>query len=544
MSTQAGSGTGPYARRYSAGVIEREPFMGRAIRQSKLTVGSLFRDTGEDGSSSVTLPWQSIGAYCINNVSAKVVLALYPPGTAFVNLKPTKEALEGLQELDATERGTIKAEIDKGLSGVEQEFIDCIEEDGDRWRLFDAVRHLVVGGNHGLKIDKDSILQSIPLGQYVTWRNKRGDLLEFVVEDGLTFETMSEDLQAFAIQNGYEVSYEDNANKQPKANQKPINVYTRGVLKNGQWKVGQEMCGSLIPGTEWTYDADALPYMFIRMVALEGEHYGRSYCEDYEADLQTLDGFWQIMTEGAAAGALLKWLIRPGGSTNKKRFDETANGGSLTGEADDVHAVRADKGGDMSVARDIAQAVETRLAKIFLLYSSVQRAGERVTREEIITIRQDLEATFGGVYSNLVIAFQAPYARLKMASLTKQKRLTKLPKGAVKVTILTGDAGLGRALKSQTLDEAIGAAKNIFGDSVNEYLIVSNYLSRSFANKAIDPEGLVRTQEEVDENRQQAVQQQTVASVVPEVVKQGGAMLQQEQAAELAQEAPAPQQAL
>lgn len=529
--------TGPAQRRYGSGTVEREPVLARARRISALTIPSLFRESGANDSTSTVLPWSSFGAYCVNNFSAKNILAMYPPGTPFIKLKASKEVLAGLQELEPTQRGDLKAEMDKGLSKVEMEFIEGVEEDGDRWRLFDAMRHMAVGGNHCLKVSQDAILQSISLENYVTWRNKRGDLLEFVIEDGLTWETLDEDLQEHARQHGYEVEYEEGGNKEPKAVQKPIKVYTHGFLKKGQWTVYQELCGATVDGTKGTFTPDAMPYLFLRMIALEGENYGRSYCEDYEADLQTLDGFWQILTEGAAAAALLKWLIKAGGTVNKKAFDNAQNGQSLTGEEGDVYAVRADKGGDSQAGLNLMDRVENRLAKVFLLYSSVQRQGERVTREEIITIRQDLEAALGGVYSNQVTTFQAPYARLKLQALQRQKRVTKLPKGSTTVTILTGDAALGRMQAGQTLDEFLGSAKALLGDaSVAEYISVSNYLSRAGANKAIDTDGLVRSQEEVDANRQAMQQQALSHEVAPEVVKQAGGMIQNEQSAQIAEE--------
>jgi hypothetical protein len=511
------------AAKYNAMTPAREPYLQRARRGSALTVPSLFRENGANGSSDLTIPWQSLGAYGVNSLSAKRILAMFPPGTSFVKLDPTRETLRSMLELTPTQRGQLKAEIDKGLSLVEKELMDCMEEDGDRWRLFDATRHMMVGGNHALKLGKDSILQSIHLENYVTRRDKSGNLLEAIVEDVLAWDSLSKDIQDFAEQNGYDLDDDE-------VIQEDVRLYTHIRLCGGKYHVEQELCGACVPGTEAVYDKDALPYLFLREVVLRGEHYGRSYIEDYEADLQTLDAHWQVLTEGGAGIAQVKWLVRPGGVTNKEQFAKLPNGGVMTGTIEDVAAARSEKTGDLGFMAQQADKIEQRLERVFLLYSSTQRSGERVTREEIITMRQDLDSSLGGIYANQETTFQQPYARLKYISVTRQGRVTKLPQKAVKMRVLTGAAGLGRQKAALDETEFLLDASQIFGPEVLvPYVSVSTYLNRSAANRSIDTEGLILPEEEVQAAKQQAQLQALTASVAPEVVKQGGQMIQNTQ---------------
>lgn len=533
MNAPASIPVGPAQGRYQAYAQEREPFLDRARRISRLTITSLFREMGDNGSTSATVPWQTLGAYGVNNLSAKLVMVLFPPGIPFINLKQTKKALRDLQELDEEVRGKLKAAIDKGLSGVEQEFIEGVEEDGDRWRLFDALRHMVVGGNHCLGFNKDATLKSLPLEQYVTARDKSGNLREFVIEEPMSWETLPDDIQALCKMNGYEEAEKVSI-------QAPVNVYTHGQWKRGKWRVYQECYGQTVPGSEWTYNDDALPYLFLRMVALKGEHYGRSYCEDYEGDLQTLDGYWQLLTEGAAGIARLVWLVKSGATTNKKLFAEAANGATITGDPDEVAAARSEKGGDLAFALQILERLEARIARIFILNSAIQRNGERVTAEEIRLMARELETTLGGVYSNQVTSFQAPYARLKLASLQRQGRVVSLPKGTVNVTILTGDAALGRMQKAQSLDEFLGTASQVLATNspIASYVSISNYLERSAANRQVDTDGLILSEEAVQAKMQQQQTAALGAQVAPEVVRQAGGLMQGAQEQQQAEPAP------
>lgn len=532
---------GPAAKRYGTLTFKREPYLARARRLSRLTIPSLFREYGENESTSEIMPWQTLGAYCVNNLAAKIVLALFPPGIPFIKIKATKQALMGLSQLpDPDMRGKLKAEIDKGLSAVEVDFTEACEEDGDRYRLFDGVRKMIVGGNHGFHLQDSGILKSIPLENFVNLRDNSGTLIEAIVEDPMAFETLPDDVRQICLDNGYE----EPEDGEPATSSAPICVYSHILrIKGGQYRVYQECWGQTIPGTEHVWNEDALPYFFPPMHLLSKESYGRSFAEDYEGDLQTLDGNWQVITEAGAAIAQLKWLVKPGGVTNKKAFAEAANGAVITGDVEDVATAKAEKSGDLGFVVQQIERLETRLSKIFLLYSSIQRNGERVTAEEIATLRRDLEAALGGTYANQVITLQTPYARTKMALLQRDGRVTKLPKGTTKMRVLTGDAGLGRAQLAQSTDEFIGTANQVLGQEVvAPYINIGNYLQRAAANRSVDPEGLIKTDDQVQAEQQQAQMAAMAQNVAPEAVRQGGQMAQNSQQAALAPaaEAPAP----
>ena len=516
-------------------IFDREPFLIRARRLSRLTVPSLFRELGANATTSEILPWQSGGSYGVNNLAAKMALAMFPPGIPFIKLKQSRKALLALLDLPQDIRGDLKARIDEGLSGVEREFIEEIALDGDSARLFDALRHMLVGGNYGLKCNEDATLEGIHLENYVTLRDAGGKLYEFVTETPMAWETLPEDIQQLCRSQGYE-------EKTTLSIQPPICVYTHGKFQRGKWSVRQEVWGRTVPGSDGTYNDDALPYLFLRMGALPKENYGRSYCEDYEADLQTEDALWQIVTEGEAAIARLITLIKPGGVTNKRQYAEAANGAVITGDPADVgYPDSRGKQSDFEAALNLADRVEKRLERVFCINAAATRDAERVTGEEIRFMAQELEDTLGGAYANQVTTFQAPYARIKLNAYMRQKRVTLLPKGTVNVSIITGEAALGRYRTSQTLDEFLGSvAQDLGGPQIlAPYIRISNFLQRKAAALSLDTDGLVKSEDEVQAEQQQQQQQQMLAQVAPEAIRQGGQMVQNNQKAGLEAQAPA-----
>lgn len=523
-SATAGNGqakqaaTGTASSRYGALKVEREPFLVRGRRCAALTIPSLCRPEGDDGSTDLEVPWQNLGSYGVNNLASKEVLSLFPPGLPFFKLKQSKSVLRDLMDLPEDQRGQLKAEIGKALGEVEKEVVECIEEDGDRTVQFDAARHLIVTGNHGLHFYPDSTMRGIPLESYVTVRDKAGNLLEFAIEDALAWETVPEDVQRLCEEAGYEVKTDAKL-------QQPIKVYTHGRLEAGVWTVYQEAWGKEVPGSRGRFNKDVLPYLFLRMVALKGESYGRSYIEDYEGDLQTLDGNYQIVTEASAAIARFVQAVKPGGVTSKKALAEAPNGAVITGNADDVTTIRADKTGDLNAAWNVIQEVTGRLSKAMLLNSAVQRGGERVTAEEIRYVAKELEDALGGVYSNQVTTWQAPYARLKMAALQRRGRVTTLPKDAVSLTIITGAAALGRGGELMALDQFVGGGLNVLGkDAMATALNPRVYLSRRATALGVDTDGLVYSEEQAQAIMAQQQQTQMQQTLAPELVRQAGGL--------------------
>ncbi len=540
MSTQPANVKGPARAAYFRGQSEREAYLGRGRRISRLTITSVCREQGDTGFDSVTTPWQSFGAFAINQKSAKTVLALYPPGVPYIKVKAAKSVLDDLKDSASPDQvGALKRSIEKGLTAVEVEFAEACEEDGDRMVAFDTERHLEIIGNHCEHTMRDGKIRGIPLERYVTFRDHAGALYEAVIEDPMVWETLPDDIQAMAREAGY--TMELDATNSPVVPQKPVCVYTHLKLRDGTWTVYQEVWSKKVPGSEATYTPDALPYNFIRGISLKDENYGRSYWEDYEGDLQSLDALWQIIIEGSAAVAQLKWLVKPGGVTDKKTFANLPNGGVMTGDPEDVHAAMSEKQSEIAVAVQMAERIEQRLSRAALLYSSIQRSGERVTAQEIQTVRQDLDAGLGGVYSNAAVEWQLPRARLKMARLQATGRVTKLPKGTTKMTLATGDAALGRAVTQQAVDAFLSQAGAIFTPQVvAQYVSVRDYLERSAAANHIDPDGLIKTEDELAEDSQQQQMSALAQNVAPEVVKQGGQMVQNSQQAELAASAAPP----
>jgi hypothetical protein len=180
---------------------------------------------------------------------------------------------------------------------------------------------------------------------------------------------------------------------------------------------------------------------------------------------------------------------------------------------------------DFRVALETANRIEERLAFAFLLNSAVQRNGERVTAEEIRYMANELESALGGIYSILSQEMQLPMVNRIMFSMERKKKMPVLPKGTVKPVIVTGIEALGRGndmSKLQAFFESAAMVANLPPE-----IDKSDALKRLGTSLGIDMKGLVKTPEQIAEEQAQAQQMAMMQQALPNMVNQGGQMLQQ-----------------
>ena len=176
--------------------------------------------------------------------------------------------------------------------------------------------------------------------------------------------------------------------------------------------------------------------------------------------------------------------------------------------------------------RETIGQIKERLGFAFLMNTAIQRQGERVTAEEIRFMAQELEDVLGGVYSILSQEFQLPLVNRLMDRMSKSGRLPKLPKKIVKTTIVTGLEALGRGHDLNKLDSFVAGASQLLGPEFATYVNISDYLKRRATSLGIDTEGLIKTEEDIQQEQQEAQQQQMMSQVAPNVVNAAGKMAQ------------------
>ena len=498
------------AARYTALNTTRQPYINRARNQAKVTIPSLFPETDDVTTTQLYTPFQSVGARGVNNISAKLMLALFPPNTS--NFKLTVDDLT-LQKLTGVKDA--RGEVEKSLSAIEKKALFTLEGSGFRPTLAEVMKQLVVAGNVCLYFGDPKKARYFKLTNYVCKRAPDGKLIEAVIKETVAKAALPADVMALVEKT------QPTSKPMPSETTRPdsttVDLYTYIELRDGKYHVHQEISDLIIDGTQASYLEDEMPYLFLRFNKLDGEDYGRGYVEDYYGDLYTLESLMEAAVSGSIIMAKFIYLVDPAGTTRAEDLTKAENGAFVEGRQGDISVLQTEKQADLSIVFKMVEAIEQRLAYAFLLNTAVQRNGERVTAEEIRYMARELEDVLGGVYSVLSQSLQLRIATILLKLLENSKEIPKLPK-EVTPMIVTGIEALGRGQDLGRLNEFLATSSQVLGPQiVAQYINPDEYLKRVAASLSIDTGGLIKTEEEIQQDQMTAMAQQ----MGPDVIKAG-----------------------
>jgi hypothetical protein len=491
---------------------QRSQILARARDCAKITIPQLLPPDGSNANTTFNTPWQSLGARGVNNLSSKLILALFPPNQAFFRLK-----LDDLIVANLDAEAGAKDTAEAGMARMEQLILDEMENRTIRVGVFEACKHLIVTGNSLIFIHETDGLRVYRLDQYCVKRDPMGNVLEIVTKELVHYMALPQEVRSsITLADPREATNPD---------AKPLELFTRVVRSEtgDQWEISQEVKDTPIPTSAGTYPLDKCPYIPLRWSALAGEDYGRGLVEEYLGALNSLESLSKSVIEGSAAAAKVLVFVNPNSTTRIKKVANAANLDVIEGVGTDVTFLHMEKFADFKVALEMAKGLETQLSACFLLNSSIQRQGERVTAEEIRYMAKELEDALGGVYSVLSKELQLPLVTVVKLQMEKAQRLPLLPEDKVKLIITTGLEALGRSHDLVKLNAFTTEIQALGPDVIKEYVNVSDYITRVANGTGVDPKGLVKPEEEVVAARQAAAQQATQAQLMSDGIKSGAA---------------------
>lgn len=497
---------------------DREAVLTRARACAEVTIPGLMPPDGHNQTSDFKTPWQSVGARGLNNLGAKLLLAQFPAEVPFFKITPTQEVRDQLQA-----SGVPEGEILTALAKVEKTTLEDMEASGDRAPLFETIRQLICCGNVLLHIPNDGNVRCFRIDKFVVKRDLSGNVIEIVLEESLSYDALPEDIKDVVDLEGDKEAYQNGS--------KELLLYTRIYREGSRMKSYQEVCGTKVPKSEGNWPIELCPWLALRMIAVPGEDYGRSYVEEYIGDLDSLEELQKALVEGTVAAARFFIMVNPNGVTKKSAVEQAKNGAVISGNEEDITTYTADKQGDLQVGRALASEIETRLEFAFLMHTAVQRNAERVTAEEIRYMAEELDSTLGGIYTVLSQELQLPYVRLRINALQRKGKLPQWPKKSLKLSIATGLDAIGRGREVQRLRTFATGLKEVFGDQeVARRMSFEEYANRYGANIGIEVKGLIRSDKDVAAEDADNQNIQTAAQVAPDVIKAGSQMVMQQQA--------------
>jgi hypothetical protein len=369
----------------------------------------------------------------------------------------------------------LKTNVEKSLAKIEREVMTFIEQSALRVPIFSALKHLIITGNVLVHFPKDGKMKIYPLSQYCLSRDSEGNLLEIVIKESVSPLSLKEE-----IRTACQVTDKD----------EEIDIYTCIKKQEDGKYSGYQECNKIdIPGSYGVYKEDDLPFIPLRMIRVDTEDYGRSYCEEFLGDLKSIEGLSKALLESTAASSKVVFMVKPNALTKKRDLVESNNGDIITGVKDDVAVLQTEKQYDLQIVERTINTIAERLAYDFLLQSAVTRDAERVTAEEIRKLANELEAALGGIYSLLSQELQLPLVNILMKRLSAKQMIPKLPKGSIQ--------------KLREFVQDMTALAGVNPQAV-ELININDLITRIATSHGIDTEGLIKDEEQLAQEKQQA----------------------------------------
>ena len=509
-------------KRYLQLSAERQPFADRAERMAELTIPFLVPLDGDNGSTSYKTPWQSVGAFGVNSLASKLVLSLFPPNEPYVRLLPNRFKLIK-EQLSADERQALEQTLANIEKGAQADFEKMVM----RPKLHLALKHLIVAGNVLLyaPISDDASEDQVTvfgIKHYVVRRDMAGNVLEIITEQSIAKDALPEDVISA-------IDGRDNSEPDGTRNGE-YKVYTVCKLQRNKhkkvWAVHQEVADIVIPESEGEYPFNACPFRALRMIAVDGQDWGRSYCEEYAGDLKNAEGLVMAVNQFAAAAAKVVFLVKPNSTIDPDELIKADNGAFVTGDSDEVSPLQLEKGADLRIAKEVLDQSIQRLQFAFLMTQSIQRNAERVTAEELRLLAKELDSGLGGLYSQLAGDLQLWLANLQVYRMTKRGEIPALPEGDITPAIVTGISSIGRGNELQKIDAFITRLAQLNAAGL---LNIKHAAMRVGNALALDIDGLLKTDEQQQAEQQQAMQAQMMQQATPAFADAAAQTMMQQQ---------------
>ena len=486
--------------RYDALSSDRSQFLNTAQEATKLTLPQLVRGEEENyrGAKNLPTPWQSVGAKGVVTLASKLMLALLPPQTSFFKLQLDDSVLEqGGFPPEA------RSELDLSFAKIERTILESIAASSDRVVVHQALKHLIVAGNVLIFMGKEG-LKMYPLNRYVVERDGNGNVIEIVTRERVNHQLIENDVPPEILMKKAEESVVDETTSPDK---EECDIYTHVRRENNRFVWHQEVYDYVIESSRGKSPVDVTPWIPLRFNTVDGEVYGRGRVEEFLGDLKSLEALSQALVEGSAAAAKVVFTISPSSTTKPQTLANAGNGAIVQGRPDDIGVVQVGKTADFKTAFELATQLERRLSEAFLIMNV--RDSERTTAEEVRMTQMELEQQLGGLFSLLTVEFLVPYLNRKMNVFQKLGKIPRVPKDLVKPTIVAGINALGRGQDRESLQAFLMTIAQSMGpEAIGTFINQEEVIKRLAAAQGIDVLNLVRSMQEIQQERQAAQQAQ------------------------------------
>jgi hypothetical protein len=502
---------------WSGGLRHREEFIERGKEHARVALPYFApRDEGEvPDRDDYPRRFSTRAAQGVVTLSSKMRMGMFPTTHPFFRYEadPAELAAIGVRPEDAHD-------VVLQLSRRERAIASFLDVTGFGARAFVLFQHILQNGNY--------LLRQLKSGRFVGYRLDR-----FQVERDGTSRPRSimfkEDVRKEAFSKlGPSFKLPDTPGLE-----NHTTIYTRAEVTEEDyfdttgddrlWEMWQETSeGVELPGTRRGDIKNVeLPLVPVRLFESD-EHYGRSLFDIILGSVESLEGLSQALTEDAAMMAAGIWRLARSAGIDGEEFVSKDAGEYVYADQDEIEMIRTNKSGDFAVAANFRDQIDRELSAMFL--SFLPRDSERTTAEEIRRVTQELLETFGGAFSLLSSELQLPVMRLTEKRMMDLGKLPKVQADSLeslfRPRVVTGVDAIGRGRELAAIQQLIDLMQQGVGPEEAARRLKPGVWTLAAAALGLDPEAVVWSEEEFQEQEEQRAQQRAVSENLGPIIQQ------------------------
>jgi len=518
---------GYIAKLYKEDDTARQEILETVRLCASLTKPWICPPAGTHQAAKLPTSYQSIGSRGIMNLEGRMLMALFPPSQPWFRLQlspdikynpeiPPETIQQWEQQLFLREL-IIQATLDSAPLKPKH----LRKATGFRSQKRTAISQVLITGDVLEQLTDDYRIKVYRRDQYVTRRDSCGTVLYHIIKENIDPLGLPPEILSAAG-----LSAADLAAKP--VNERLIDIYTL-VERQPQadtWVIRQELNDVVVNESE----EKVSPFFSTPFELAPGDDYGRGFIEINLGDLRSLNALEERLLEFAATAAKHHPIIDYASNVRDKDFmkesGEIIHCRVQGGRAQDIGFLSVDRLNDFNVVYQSILHKTKNLATAMLIESEIQPRGERVTATAIQRVAMELEGALGGVYAPIADEQQIPLLQRVIYQLERDKVFPPLPDESVHIEALTGLAALGRQVDMNRLMTFAQVVSQL-GPQAMARIDPAVLMAKMAQYLNLYEAGLVKSDEQMAAEAQQAMAAAAAAPVAQEAAKAVGKIAQQ-----------------
>lgn len=481
---------------YSTLQTDSADFMTLATACSELTTPNFVYDGDDVAVSAESGLFTNAGTQGLEKLISDLITVLFPPGKSFYYLTPTQEISDEATAQSGEEgRTLIEKELMKPITYTNRIFDSMrLRED-----LHKGLKVAAMGGGSLLKLDFENSkkCQAFTLNNYRCKENPlTKEILEFVTREVATYGSLDKEILENLELDG-EIKDEET-----------VEIYTHGyyITELEKYVVYQQIENQRIEASVVEYDKEVLPFIHIVINPVNNTSYGLGLVSPAYYDLNNLNKLYKNLIDQSAMNSTVRWMLDPSGTTRIQDILNSKNGDILRGKATDLQATAPPAQAQQNLTLMSIQHLEMSIEKYFMTKNVDYGNRDRVTSTEIMNNANAIDAGKGGLFSALSARIQYPLSKLLLSFAGADSNMFE----GTEIRVVTGLQAINQGQEAASLDSFINsmAVMAQYKQDAFNAIDLNEYTKRVAVANQIDPSGLIKSQQQMQQEQVAAQKQQ------------------------------------